>query len=277
MKISVWSDLHLEWNRNIVTWDNPGADVLILGGDICLAEHLYRNPDDVKPGIINKDDHLHDARRYRELFRHVNDNWKHVVYLAGNHEHYEGRWERTIDVLRDEISRYPNIHFLEQDKLVIDDVVFLGASLWSDMNRRDPITMMSIREYMNDYKAIAHYHNSAWDRLRPQTTVDKHSETVQWLRYMLQEDKRKTVIATHHAPSRQSIHASYAEQWLTNGAFVSDLDDLIIDHPHVAMWTHGHVHNPWDYTVGDTRIVCNPYGYGNENPDFNPNLVVDIG
>ena len=126
MKVSFWSDLHLEWYNASPDWDNPGSDVLVLGGDICLAQHLYRNPPDIKKDVIQKNDHIHHAIRYRDFFGHVSRNWKHVIYLMGNHEHYDGNWKRTEQVMRDELARYHNIHLLEQNKIVIDDVVFLG-------------------------------------------------------------------------------------------------------------------------------------------------------
>ena len=278
MKITPISDLHLEFQKIAPDWKNPGSDVLILGGDICNANQIYRNPSNTKPGIIHKDDHIHYVRRYREFFQHVSNEWRDIIYLSGNHEFYDGRWERTHDILREEITRYPNIHYLEQDKIVINDVVFLGATMWSSMNNSDPIAMMSIRDMMNDYKHITHYNqHQAWGRLMPHTTVAKFRETVAWLQFMLSEDKRKTVIATHHAPSRRSIHINYHNEFIMNSAFASDLDEFIMDHPHIALWTHGHVHNLFDYMIDNTRVVCNPRGYPSESTTgFNPNLIIEI-
>ena len=48
-----------------------------------------------------------------------------------------------------------------------------------------------------------------------------------------------------------------------NGGYSSDLDDFIIDHPQIKLWTHGHTHEDFDYMIGSTRIVCNPRGYIN--------------
>jgi Icc-related predicted phosphoesterase len=276
MKISVWSDLHLEWAKDTPLWPNPGTELLILGGDIFNANHIYRNPPDLDPGIIQKDSSIHHARRYRELLKHVNEQWPIVIYIIGNHEHYGGLWEKTETIIRDELSRYPNIHVLEQNKLIINDIVFLGMSLWTDLNREDPITMMAIRNEINDYRCIAHFDTRGWRRLMPQTTVDKYNESMQWLKIMLAEDKRKTVVISHHAPSRQSVHDKYHGQWMTNGAFVNNLDEFIIDHPHVTLWIHGHVHNNFDYYIDNTRIFCNPHGYPKENPQFDPNLIVEI-
>jgi hypothetical protein len=46
-----------------------------------------------------------------------------------------------------------------------------------------------------------------------------------------------------------------------NGGYSSSLDEYIMDHPQIKLWTHGHTHHTFDYMVGGTRIVCNPRGY----------------
>jgi len=61
-----------------------------------------------------------------------------------------------------------------------------------------------------------------------------------------------------------------------NAAFVNSLDEYIIDHPQIKLWAHGHVHDRWDYMIGETRIICNPHGYPNEPRVWDPNLVVEI-
>ena len=63
-----------------------------------------------------------------------------------------------------------------------------------------------------------------------------------------------------------------------NGCFVNSLDDIMLDNEHLVLWTHGHVHDPWDYTVNRCRVVCNPRGYPGEHTrsTFNPNLVIEV-
>ena len=70
----------------------------------------------------------------------------------------------------------------------------------------------------------------------------------------------------------------YQNDSLTNFAYYSDLSEFILDHPQIKLWTHGHMHNPFDYMIGDTRIVCNPRGYEGYEPDsgWNPNIVLEI-
>ena len=288
MKIQIVSDLHLEFQKE--DWPripNVGSDVLILGGDICLAEHLHRNPTSMfmadgsaqdLTNVLNSDWHGWDARRYRDFFKHVNDNWQHVVYVMGNHEHYSGRWERTESVLREELRDLYNVRLLEQERLDIDGVTFLGASLWTDFNGGDPLSMLSARDVMSDYRAISDLSSGQYRKLAPQVTYAKHLETRAWLRHMLSENKGPTVVVTHHAPSTQSIHPRYISQGLMNGMFVSNCEDIIMDNPHVIMWTHGHVHDSWDYKIGDTRIVCNPHGYPGERKKdmFDPGMMVEI-
>jgi hypothetical protein len=51
-----------------------------------------------------------------------------------------------------------------------------------------------------------------------------------------------------------------------NGAFASALDDFIAYRPQIKLWTHGHTHEPFDYMIGTTRVVCNPRGYSGHEP-----------
>jgi Icc-related predicted phosphoesterase len=74
---------------------------------------------------------------------------------------------------------------------------------------------------------------------------------------------RKYVVVGHHAPSKASTHPRYQNDTLMNGGYSSSLDEFIIDHPQIKLWTHGHTHEDFDYMIGSTRIVCNPRGYIN--------------
>jgi hypothetical protein len=49
----------------------------------------------------------------------------------------------------------------------------------------------------------------------------------------------------------------------------------------VQLWIHGHTHDSFDYRLNGTRVLCNPRGYArdgvNENPMFDPQLVIEVG
>lgn len=83
-----------------------------------------------------------------------------------------------------------------------------------------------------------------------------------------------TVVVTHHAPHPGSIAPRYQRDLLT-GAFASDCEDLILA-GQPTLWIHGHMHHSADYRIGATRVLCNPHGYGRENPAFNSALIVEV-
>jgi predicted phosphodiesterase len=276
VRIQVISDLHMEFQKGVPDIANAGADVLILGGDICVADHLHSNPHAGRSDLIQKGWYADDALRYRQFLDHCSRNWPQVIYVMGNHEHYHGRWDRTEVTLRDELRYWPNIALMEQDKMVLDDVVFLGATLWSSFNDGDPLTLLSMRDMMNDYRQITEHADGKYHKLRPLTTLARHRETVRWLQVMLAEDQRPTVIVTHHCPSWQSVHPKYASEQITNGAFCSHLDDLMMDHDHIKLWTFGHTHWAHQYRINQADCICNPHGYPGERRDFDPALVVEV-
>jgi hypothetical protein len=71
----------------------------------------------------------------------------------------------------------------------------------------------------------------------------------------------RVVVVSHHAPTHVSIDECYKHDTIMNGNFASMLENFILDHPEIAVWVHGHMHNVSDYQVGSTRVLCNPRGY----------------
>lgn len=267
MKIALASDLHLEF-ETITLPNTENAKVLILSGDICVAHSLHDHPidkpvpeDAMKPGRNQS-----AAYKYREFFDHVSQEYDHVVYVAGNHEFYHGRFPDAYDWLAEEMKRYDNIHFLDKDQITIDDVTFVGGTLWTDMNKADPTTMQLIEGMMNDFRIIR---NSTFNyrRFAPGDAVNDHRKTLDYIKGIVDSDtSKKYVVVGHHAPTALSIHETYKNEYYMNGGYYSDLSEFILDRPQIVLWTHGHMHNPSDYMMGETRIVCNPRGYKGHDP-----------
>lgn len=84
------------------------------------------------------------------------------------------------------------------------------------------------------------------------------------------------MVITHHAASPRSLDASAREE-LISAAYCSDLEWLIHRYQ-PGFWTHGHIHQPADYALGKSRIVCNPRGYAPhlQVEGFRPDLVIDV-
>ena len=283
MKIKVVSDLHLEFS-DINIQNNEGCDVLILSGDIMVAQDLHDHPH-MEYGMYSADlaglgRRQATALRFRDFLKRVSFQFPHVIYVAGNHEFYNGKFFAGLDYLREECAKYPNVYFLEQDTKVIDDVVFVGGTLWTDCNKMDPLTLHGLSDMMNDFRIIRHDY-AGYRTLKPADIVERHRRTLEYFKIVLSENKDKTcVVVGHHSPSFQSCSEYYKHDHIMNGGYHSNLEDFILDHPQIALWTHGHTHYPFDYYIGDTRIICNPRGYQSagydESTGWNPDLVVEV-
>lgn len=267
MKVALCSDLHLEFS-DIELKNTENADVLILSGDICVAHSLHDHPidkpvpeDAMKPGRNQS-----AAYKYRGFFERVNTEFPKTIYCSGNHEFYHGRYPDAYDWLREEIANYDNIHFLDMDSVEIDGMTFVGGTLWTDMNKNDPTTMHMIEGMMNDFRIIRNSHRG-YAKFRPLDAVVHHRETLEYIKSVVDSDtSKKYVVVGHHAPTALSIHDRYKDQVWMNGGYYSDLSEFILDRPQIVLWTHGHMHDPFDYTMGETRIVCNPRGYAGHDP-----------
>ena len=272
MKIAVCSDIHLEFGP--ISLDNTeGADVLILGGDICVAKDLM---DRDQYGIFDRFDR---SARAHEFFQECGLRFPHVIYIAGNHEHYHGDYANTITTLRNRLGYISNLHILDKEMVKFGDVTFIGGTLWTDMNNEDPITLNAMSGMMNDFRCVTNSNRvvnyKIYDEsgniptfktrtatFSPDDAVVDHKEMLEYIRLMIEgKFDQKFVVVGHHAPSKLSTHPRYADEVIMNGGYSSSLEEFIMDHPQIKLWTHGHTHEDFDYMIGSTRIVCNPRGY----------------
>jgi predicted phosphodiesterase len=262
MKIKVVSDLHLEaceYNQGVP--DLGEGEVLILGGDILCARHFK------KDGPLKK--------VYKDFLQRCVDNFDWVLYLAGNHEAYGYNYEGTWNVLAEHLP--DGIHLMENSVVKIQDWNFIGSTLWTDFRNENALEMMEASQCLNDYKVIRI--GSNYRKLTPDDTLKFHKKSKQFLLDTLPIfENQKVWVLTHHGPSYQSVHPKYRSAGIANGAYVSDLDDLILNNPQVKYWSHGHTHESLDYMIGDCRVVCNPRGYypTEVNENFNPNFEIEI-
>jgi Icc-related predicted phosphoesterase len=278
MKISVASDLHLEFGDINIVNDN-GADVLILSGDICVAADI---------GKPDPDNFLEGARsnRVTDFFKRCSFQFPHVIYVMGNHEHYHGDFATTADRIQGMLNSncLENVYLLDRAIKVIDDVTFVGGTLWTDMNNSDSLTMYHMTRMMNDFRCVENSNrtvsyktyeqiNGVDNRERPtfrtrtakfspEDAFAEHVKMKSYIQLMVEgKPDQKFVVVGHHAPSPLSIHPRYADDTIMNGGYSSNLNEFILDHPQIRLWTHGHTHHNFDYMIGTTRVVCNPRGY----------------
>ena len=262
MKIAVCSDLHLEFG-GLILRNTDNADVLILSGDICVSKDLLE-----LGSPMSKSEAIHD------FFKNCSDEFKYVIYVVGNHEHYHGDFRDTLRDLKYNLHYLPNLYILEKEKVTLEGVTFVGGTLWTDMNGEDPMTLHAIGSMMNDFRCVKNSNKKVSFRdadgnfhervakFSPEDAVEEHKKTVEYIRQVVEgKDDQKFVVVGHHAPSKLSTHPRYQNDTLMNGGYSSTLDFFIEAHPQIKLWTHGHTHEVFDYVLNQTRIVCNPRGY----------------
>ena len=267
MKIAVCSDIHLEFGT-ISLENTEGANVLILGGDICVAKDLNKRDEYAIMDRFGRSEACH------QFFQECCARFPHVIYIVGNHEHYHGDFRNTIKHLRDKLGYLVNLHILDKQMVQLGGVSFIGGTLWTDMNKEDPITLLHMTGMMNDFRCIMNSNRvvnfkdhegkfaTRTAKFSPDDTVVDHKEMLEYIRIMIEgKFEQKFVVVGHHAPSKASTHPRYADEVIMNGGYSSDLSEFIMDHPQIKLWTHGHTHEDFDYMIGSTRIVCNPRGY----------------
>jgi Icc-related predicted phosphoesterase len=267
MKLVVASDLHLEFgdfSANLI--DAPEADVLVLAGDIVRAfelEYFTKIPNHnlTKTGVEN-------AKRYSSFIKKCCQLYKHVTFVIGNHEHYFYQFDKTSETIKKAFEKFDNLHILERNRspVIIDDVVFIGDTLWTDMNGNDIDTIEWVHENLNDFINISFEDDLGVRELEPEDVIDEHLLTLSYLQQAIDEHKdKKVVVVTHHAPSKQSKktmkNLSSDEDVHLNSAYSSNLENFIIERPQIKLWCHGHIHTSYNYQIGNTTVLCNPRGY----------------
>lgn len=247
------SDVHTEFDRpdpivsSSPVLDNKiGADVLVLAGDIAVKENT---------------DFIFEAAKHYE----------NVLTVMGNHEYYRGKYPETLNNLGKKFLG-TNIHLLENKSINLEGVRFHGCTLWTDGGNYNPVTINRIDGELNDFRLIRTHGGK--DRFTAKYSTELHTESINFLKNNVKEGD---VVITHHAPSFKSMHPRYANDMELNCAYMSALDDLILELK-PSLWMHGHVHTSFNYMIGSTNVVCNPRGYFRyeENPDFDPNLVLEV-
>lgn len=248
MKLQVLSDLHLEFKPFELPVTN--SDIIVFAGDI------------------------HTGTKGVQWIKHTVTE-KPVIYVLGNHEYYKNAYPRLLSKIWQE-AKGTKIHILENQKVQLDGINFLGCTLWTDFKLfgNPRVAGYEAMQKMTDYKQIRR--SPQYSKLRSIDSAKIHENSLEWLRKEIISCKdRNTVVVTHHAPSKRSLPPNFNEDILS-AAYVSNLEDVVLG-SEVKLWIHGHNHNQSDYTIGATRIICNPRGYPDEpNINFNPSLVVEI-
>lgn len=260
MKIRLFSDLHLEFKpkgydieKDIPTMDDDADTTLVLAGDICVG---------CPP---------------TSLFDTLSDRFKHVVYVTGNHEYYNHDIQQLDVVILDLEEAYDNVHFLQNEEVILDDVVFYGGTAWTHV----PADKQAIVTHsMNDFRSIKEL-SFATGKVESFTPADANELNKNFLagleRTAKYYNEKDIVVVSHHTPSELSAADEFKDNNI-NCAYHNSLEEFYETNTNVKLHLHGHVHNTNDYMLTDTRVVSNPYGYYKyaTNYQHDPKLVLEV-
>jgi|CXWL01.1.fsa_nt_gi predicted phosphodiesterase len=256
MRILCLSDLHLEFGSlrfpKAKEYFNEICDVIVLAGDIHVGAGAYQWIEHSFPSNIP------------------------IIYIAGNHEFYNQEIREKYSQLKERAKLSKNIHFLQNEVFEIAEVLFVGATLWTDFKlygaNDQSLNMHFITSKLNDFRLIKNGNRP----ITPEFILEQHNTSRAFLEQHLNHKGGKVVFVTHHCPSEKSGHIEKFGTDLTYG-YCSNLEGLI-DNSNINLWIHGHSHESSDYMIDKTRVVCNPRGYHGreENPNFDVYKIITV-
>lgn len=235
MKIISFSDIHLEYTKDLQAPKGSDADLMILSGD-----------------ILN----MHQPEPLLKFL----DGWtKPVIYVPGNHEYYaKAPMTKVAEGFRAWAQRHlPQLIFLRDEALEFNGVHFFGGTMWTDFGGANRAAMDAAKPRMSDFSLI---HTDADRLLVPEDTIPLHEaflkKFIPWLETPV---TGKRVVITHHAPALhpQSI---YGDSPLIPAFNSLDMVPLIEKYQ-PDFWFYGHTHECDRQKIGRTQLVSNQLGY----------------
>ena len=232
------SDTHLEFCvRPLTSMLEVKADVLCLLGDIgCPFE-----------------------KSYLDFIKECSDAYKHVIVITGNHEYYNNRCidMKTINAgIKTMCEKFKNVHFLNNSSFDIDDVRFIGTTLWTNMPDDKKYKVASL---YSDYQYI---YCEERIHLHPDYTNKLHRESLAYIASAVNEgvaQGKKNIVLTHHTPTFQFTDPKYKDELY--GLGLSTEYSHCMNGEYVKYWACGHTHvNLPDTTINGTTLICNQYG-----------------
>ena len=246
MRLQIMSDLHfehyLDWGKGFVENLLKPADVdaVVLAGDIVEVANIDR---------------------ITAVFQWFSSRFPQVIYVPGNHEYYGSFFVDVNTRINQAAELFTNVNILRTGVVLeMGNRRIIGDTMWVPF----------------DLKHLAYANN--WSDFTQVRGIREHiyKQNTLFRKWVTRVCAPGTVVVTHHAPSMKSVSAKWASS-LENMFFVSDMEAIILKKK-PRLWIHGHMHERFDYTIGSTRIVCNPRGYPGRPSikEWDPQFVVEV-
>jgi predicted phosphodiesterase len=238
MRLHLMSDLHLD--------HDPIADAEFL-------ERLKPQPD-IDALILAGDWYsICRPKETKELFQKLLDLYEQVIVVPGNHDYWNvtpAEAERAM--LAQDSDR---LHVLFNDYLHLKGQEFYGGAMFY------PTPGPGKRRDFIDGRKIIAPETWAFDQFR---TFSMNLEEL----FYDGQDLSNTIVITHHLPHPNSTPPKFRGS-PTDHFFMTNMIGVITNMK-PKMWLHGHTHDPFDYVIEKTRVICNPRGYPFEHEARDP-------
>lgn len=197
---------------------------------------------------------------------------KQVLASPGNHDFYYQRYKKLTE---EELTLLKSLYvpktgtiFLSDDRQILTHYIeWATCPLFTNFRNDEDVSKYNLLG-LNDF---VFGRNEDGEILRPQDYQDHYN----YYKNNILDDIHN-IIVTHFPPTLGSLDPKYGDKDdPANKYFVND-DPSLMDDEYTHIWIHGHTHTPFDYMVGNTRIVSNPIGYYGENsrnPSFIPKRI----
>jgi predicted phosphohydrolase len=234
MNVQYASDLHLDQLTSYISSQMiiPKANVLILGGDIC---------------------HIESISNHTHFFQYISKSFQYTLYIPGNHEFYSGSYsiDELEEMVKEFLDLYPNIIYLNNSSVFIEDVLFTGSCLWCNPSN-DPPPWFLIDISSNEIKNM-------------------HNKSIRYLERVSSLRHPKQVMITHYPPipidSKKRYRAGtvrkYDDYYQNSAVYLSFLPSI---------WIFGHIHENVYIKHDNTLFLSNQ----RKDKKYNPGLTFHI-
>lgn len=260
MKIRILSDIHADFNKNYPLELQDKEIFTLLAGDISGYPEIGIN--------------------------WIKENIKNGLYVEGNHIFYNNLkkpLQELYQMYQEEFPLNSDVSFLQNQYKIINDIVFIGCTLWTDCRLNGGKDTEELSNTMNDYIYGKYIYNEGTEsecieRFTPAVSIEEFNKSIKYISKICDEHKgKKVVVLTHHCPSNKCISPYYRSNDC-NQAYASNLEDFIKNHGNIVLWVCGHSHSQCDFKIDGCRVIMNCRGYVSRGEDekFNPNKTVLI-
>lgn len=251
MKVRIASDLHVDLNEmcyNISPQEIinklslKGIDLLILAGD--TAEYPKN---------------LAFCLKIMEQFPELK-----IIEIPGNHLYYTGEklflsMDEIDDLCRNFAKDYENYYFLNNNVVTIDNIDFIGSTMWTRLGERFSYIKTIVR-CLSDFYCIL---NNNYELISYHDIIKLHNKSWEFIKNSLNKSKNECVVITHHAPFYEYLSE-------VSHAFGIDLKQRLCRLKHLPKcWIYGHTHvnssKKFVCKNGDFPMITNQFGYKGES------------